>query len=231
MFRDSGYYFMALLGAAVGAFWPKYISRPPAEVDAYTHVHAAAMVAWCGLLIAQPFLIRARRRSLHRSLGFLSYGVAPAVVVTSALLAHYRFRSMDDVTFAREARNLYLPLSAILLFSIAYACGILSRRNPELHARFMICTSLTMMDPILGRLLAFYFPPLPGDLYYQAVTYGSADLILLSLAIGDRGRPGVRWAFPAMLALFLSAHALWFTWAQSDGWPVVASWFRRVPLT
>jgi hypothetical protein len=231
VFRDSGYYFVVLLGAGVAAFWPKYISRPAAEIDAYTHVHAAVMVAWCGLLIAQPFLIRARRRSVHRALGVLSYGVAPAVVMASVLLAHHRFRSMDEDTFAAEARNLYLPLSTLVLFCIAYGCGILYRRRPELHARFMVCTSLTMIDPVLGRILAFYLPPLPDYLYYQGVTYGLTDVILLSLAIRDRGRPQARWVFPTMLALFMAAHAMWFTWAQADAWLVIASWFRRVPLT
>jgi hypothetical protein len=231
VFRVSGYYFIGLLAAAVVAFWPKYIARPSSEIDAYTHVHAAAMVAWCGLLIAQPFLVRARRLSLHRALGALSYGVAPAVVVSSVLLAHYRFRSMDDGTFSAEARNLYLPLSAILLFTITYTCGILYRGTRELHARFMICTSLTMTDPVLGRILAFYFPPLPRDLYYQVVTYGLADAVLLGMAVADRDRTEVRWVFPIMLGLFMSAHVLWFSWAQSDGWPLIALWFRRLPLT
>lgn len=231
MFRDSGYYFLALLGAGVAAFWPKYISRPAAEIDAYTHVHAAAMVAWCGVLIAQPFLIRARRRAAHRALGVISYVVAPAVVIASVLLAHHRFRSMDDNTFAAEARNLYLPLSALVLFCITYGGGILYRRRSEMHSRFMVCTSLTMIDPVLGRIVAFYLPPLPDYLYYQAVTYGLTDVILLSLAIRDRARLQALWVFPAMLVLFVAAHAVWFTWAQADGWLVIASWFRRLPLT
>lgn len=231
MFRTSGYWFLALLGAAVVAFWPRYLSRPPGDTDVYTHVHAAAMLAWCGLLVAQPFLIRARRLSAHRALGVVSYAVAPAVVASSVLLAHHRFRVMDDSTFAMEARNLYLPLSAIVLFALAYASGIVFRRMTDLHARFMIGTALTMVDPVVGRILAFYFPPLPGDLYYQAITFGSADAILLGLAIGDRARPRSRWVFPAMLAVFAAAHVLWFTWAPSEGWVPVAAWFRRMPLT
>jgi hypothetical protein len=138
---------------------------------------------------------------------------------------------MDDDTFAREARNLYLPLSAILLFTIVYVCGVLYRHRPELHARFMICTSLTMVDPVVGRILAFYLPPLPADLYYQAVTYGSVDLVLLGLAIKDRGQPQGRRVFLSMLASFVAAHVAWFTWAQSGGWRLIASSFRRVPLT
>lgn len=231
MFRNSGYYFVALLGAAVAAFWPRYIARPAAQIDAYTHAHAAAMVSWCGLLIAQPFLVRAGRLSFHRNLGVLSYGVAPAVVVSSLLLAHYRFRSMDEGTFSSEARNLYLPLSAIVLFTLAYVCGVLYRREPERHARFMICTSLTMVDPVLGRILAFYFPPLPVDLYYQALTYGSTDLILLGLAFQDRDRARGRQVFLVMLASFVTAHVLWFSWAQSAGWRPIADWFRRISLT
>jgi hypothetical protein len=215
----------------VAAFWPKYISRPAGEIDAYTHVHAAAMVTWCGLLIAQPLLIRAGRSALHRKLGLFSCAAAPGVIVTSILLANFRFRSMDDGTFSREAPSLYLPLSAVLVFAIAYAGGILYRHTPELHASFMICTSLTMVDPIVGRILAFYFPPLPNDLYYQAVTYGSVELIVVCLAIGSGRRARSRWAFLIMLPLFMTTHLLWFTWAQSDGWSPIAAWFRSCALS
>jgi hypothetical protein len=98
---------------------------------------------------------------MHRLLGALSYWVAPVLLAASLLLAHTRFRSMDDGTFRAEAANLYLPLSAILLFGIAYGCGVLYRRTPAVHARFMICTSFTMIDPVVGRILAFYLPPFP----------------------------------------------------------------------
>jgi hypothetical protein len=229
--RNSGYFFLALLAAATAAFWPRYLSRPPGEIDAYTHVHAAAMATWCGLLVAQPFLIRAGRRPLHRLLGKLSYGLVPVLVVDSLLLAHSRFRAMDDATFRSEARNLYLPLSALLLFCLAYGCGIWYRRTPVLHARFMACTSLTMVDPVLGRVMAFYFPPLPEYLYYQAVTFGSVDLILLMLALNDRRRAQGGRVFSVMLMAFASAHVLWFTAAQSDAWRAFARWFRGLPLS
>ena len=95
----------------------------------------------------------------------------------------------------------------------------------------MICTSLAMIDPVLGRLLAFYFPPLSHYLYYQVVTFGTIDLILLILALADRRESRARWVFPAMLVPLVLAHVLWFTLAQSDLWRPVASWFRALPLT
>ncbi len=231
MFRNSSMYFGALLLGALAAFWPKYLSRPPHSIDAYTHVHAFAMTAWCGLLIVQPLLIRGGRRALHQALGAVSYGLVPLLLVASLLLAHTRFHLMDESRFETEAPNLFLPLSAILLFALAYALAVAYRRTPPLHARFMICTALPMIDPVVGRLLAFYLPPFPHYLYYQAVTFGGTDLILLILAFKDRREVRARWVFPAMLVPFITAHVLWFTWAQSDLWRPIAAWFRRLPLT
>jgi hypothetical protein len=231
VFRSSGHYFIALLAGAFAAFWPRYLSRPPGEIDAYTHVHAFTMLVWSCLLIAQPFLIRAQRRSLHRALGVLSYGVVPVLLGASLLLAHSRFRAMDEGTFHTEAPNLYLPLSALVLFGLAYGSAVLYRKAPAIHARFMICTALTFIDPVVGRIIAFYGPPLPHYLYYQALTFGATDLILLALVFKERGLAQARWVLPTMLVLFSGAHLVWFTLAQSDSWRVFAAWFRSLPLT
>lgn len=231
MFQNSGYVFLTLLAACVAAFWPRYLSKAPLTIDPYTHVHALAMLAWVLLLVVQPFLIRYRRRGAHRVLGALSYVVAPAVVVTSLLLAHVRFKAMSPLVFLAEAHNLYLPLSAAVLFAIAWAGGIVYRRVTALHSGFMVCTALTMIDPVLGRILAFYLPPLPHELMYQAITYGSADLILLGLILDKGDDLTSRWALKTMLKIFIAAHALWFTLAQSAAWIPIARWFRDLPVT
>jgi len=231
VFQNSGYYFLLLLAASIAAFWPRYLSKPPARIDAYTHVHAFAMVAWVVLLIVQPFLIRWRWRAAHRALGALSYVVAPAVVVSTVLLAHVRFKVMSPLVFLGEARNLYLPLSAAALFAIAYIGAIVYRKVMPLHAGFMVCTAFTMIDPVLGRVLAFYLPPLPHHLYYQAITYGLADLILLRLIFAPGDDLKSRWALKTMLQVSLVAHGLWFTLAQSLAWLPFARWFRGLPLS
>jgi hypothetical protein len=231
MFQKSGYFFLALLAASIAAFWPKYLSKAPRSIDAYTHVHAFAMLAWVLFLIVQPFLIKFRQRAAHRVLGALSYAIAPAVVVSSVLLAHTRFKAMSPLVFLAEAHNLYLPLSTALLFAIAWAGGIAYRKVTPLHAGFMVCTGLTMIDPVLGRVLAFYLPPLPHELFYQAITYGLGDLILLGLILGRGDDLTTRWALKTMLKIFLLAHALWFTAAQSAAWIPIARWFKGLPLT
>ena len=151
-------------------------------------------------------------------------------MISSLLLAHLRFRSMSPPVFLAEARNLYLPVSTVILFGIAYGLGLYYRRVTSLHAAFMVCTALTMIDPVLGRILFFYFPPLPNDLYYQAITFGATDLILLGLILARRTDAQSHWALATMLKVFLPAHALWFTLAQSAAWMPFARWFRSLPL-
>ncbi len=228
-FRNASWVYVLLLAMAVPAFWPLYLSKLGGPIDRFTHAHAAVATAWCGLLIAQP-LLAARNLAAHRLLGRASYLLAPAFVVASVLLAHQRFRAMDEATFAREAPTLFLPLSAAFLFSVAYGFGVGYRRAMPLHARFMILTGLPMIDPVLGRTMFFHLPALPHPLHYQAITFGLTDLVVVALLFVPRATKGVRLAYGLPAALYPAAHALWFTWVQGPGFLPFASWFRSLPL-
>jgi hypothetical protein len=221
--------YATLLALSSAAFWPKYLSRLTADIDPYTHLHAAIALLWCLLLIVQPILAR-RHRPAHRRLGAVSYVLAPSFVVASLLLAHQRFRAMSDATFATEAPSLFLPLSAVLLFSLSYLLAIRYRRNVALHARFMILTGLPMIDPVLGRVLFFFFAPLPNPLLYQAVTFGLTDLVVAVLLFRPFLVPRLRATYAAAGASFPLLHLAWFTVAQSSAWLPFAAWFRSLPL-
>jgi uncharacterized membrane protein len=229
-FRASGWVFLALAAAAVPAFWPRYLAVPSGAVDDYTHAHALVMALWTALLVAQPFLSRGRGLSTHRLLGKVSYLVAPAVLVTSVLVAHLRFAAMPPDVLAVDAVNLYLPLSAAVLFAPAWGGGILWRRSQAAHARFMVCTAFPLIDPIAGRILGVYLPPFPDPLLYQAITFGVGDLVLAWLAVRDRDSRA-NWVLRAMLAWTVVVHAGWFTLAPSDAWRAFARWFVTLPLT
>ncbi len=45
------------------------------------------MLAWFGMLITQPFLIRAGRRTQHRALGKVSYVLVPLIALATISLA------------------------------------------------------------------------------------------------------------------------------------------------
>ncbi len=138
---------------------------------------------------------------------------------------------MDETKFAAEAANLYLPLQAIVLFGLGYALAMVWRKTPALHARFMIATGLVLIDPVVGRLIGFYGPPLPHPLVNQAITYGLTDTILLALLWRPRMPPRQRRLFAVGAAAFPLVHLGWFTLAQSPAWVPFAAWFRALPLT
>ena len=219
-YRRSAPFFGALLLLAVPAFWPSYIAPKEYEGDWHVHVHGIALFLWALLLIAQPWLIRAGRLRIHRRLGKASYVIAPVIVVSTILLAKYRMAGEHP---ADQLYFLYLQLWLTAVFAVAYVQAIRWRRSGAIHARYMICTGLTMIDPIVARLLynvGGIEPP-----WMQIVTFLIVDAILLALWLRDR-RPGngVR-VFPLMLALFVAFEIPTFFLPATPAWESFGKWF------
>jgi hypothetical protein len=222
---------VGLLVLALVAFWPLYLSRPFASIDAYTHVHAAIGVLWLGLLITQPLLLLASRSATHRALGRVSYVLAPLFVVSSLLLAHYRFSRMDAATFEREGYTLYLPLSAALLFACAFGLALVHHRPTRLHARFMACTALLLVDPVVGRVLAFRVVELQVPSHYQFITFGMESALILALLATLPPSAKDRRLFGSFAAGYIAVLGLWFVLPHAPAWQGFAQWFRTLPLT
>ncbi|MFN0247372.1 MAG: hypothetical protein ACKV2T_10840 [Kofleriaceae bacterium] len=224
MFRNSGVWCAGVGIAALLAFWPSYLSKPFAPVDAYTHVHAITLAIWCVLLVVQPLLIRYGNKPLHRALGKVSLVVAPTIFIVTLLLVHQRMGALPAADFAGAADFFYLPLSFIVLFAACVAFAIRYRRRQTLHAAFMLATPLTFIDPVLSRIIAFYIPTIDGD-WYPIITFATADALLAIIAYKARGP--VLW----LVAAFGVVELGWFTFAKSDSWLAFAGWFRDLPLT
>jgi uncharacterized membrane protein YozB (DUF420 family) len=210
------------LALALVAFWPTYISKPAAS-GGFTHLHAATATLWMLTLIAQSWAIDRRRVALHRALGKASYALAPLLVLTVLLVAHERIAAAPPQAYAIQTYILYLQVSLAALFALSYALAIASRRSVARHSRFMICTALTLVDPVLIRLL-FWIDPTPVW-NYQWLTFGLTDLAFLVLISLERENRAGRGVFPAMLALFVAAQLpalLGFT--ESSAWQAFARW-------
>lgn len=226
---SSGYWFAAFLVVTIVAFWPSYFAKLPARMDVYTHVHSVLMTVWFGFLIAQPFLVRGRRLALHRFLGRLSYPLVALIAISWLLLIHARASAMPDAVFEQEGKFFYLPFVSAVLFLAAYAMAIARRRVSGLHARYMVCTSLAVIDAVTARLLFFNLPPFENPLIYQAIGFGITEAVIATLYALDSGPH--RRAFLHMLVLFGALHLFWFTGGQTDPWLEFVRWFRALPLT
>ena len=223
----SGPWFAGFLVVALIAFWPTYLSRIGAQT-AYTHLHAITATLWMGLLIAQPVLIRTRRLDLHRMLGRFSFGLVPVIVGSVVLLAHSRIAGLGGEALASQSYLLYLQFSMVALFALCFGLAVWTRRRMELHARFMILTGLTLIDPVVVRLMVWADL---GAWNYQWLTFALTDLVILGFIRLERDSPRGRWVLPAMLPVFVLAQipALFglTTWS---GWQAFARWFSELPL-
>lgn len=228
-FARSGPWFAALLALALVAFWPTYLSRVSATSNVYVHMHAITAALWVLMLVVQPLTIRARRFTLHRSIGGASYVLAPLFCVVVVLLAHSRLQGAEGVALAVQSYVLYLQVSLGALFGLSYVLAMWSRRSVATHARFMVCTGLTMIDPVVARLLLWANPTPTWN--FQWGTSGLTDLVLLALIWIERRRPAGRAVFPAMLAVFVLAQIPPLVgMTQSSAWQAFARWFAALPL-
>lgn len=229
-FSRSGPYFTGLFLVALVAFWPTYLSQAFSASSGYTHLHALTAALWMLMLVTQPLAIRTRRLPLHRLLGRASYALAPLILVSIMLLAHSRIKGLDAEAYASQTYVLYLQVSLAALFGLSYALAIYTRHAVALHARFMVCTALTLIDPVVIRLM-FWIDPTPSW-NYQWFTFGLTDLVLVALIWLERDSRVGRAVFPAMLAVFVLAQMpalLGLT--DVSLWQAFARWFAALPLT
>ena len=227
MARNVVFFFVAFLLAAIIGFWPTYLTRMEAVATWRVHAHGALMLGWCLLLIAQAWLIRDRRGPLHRKLGKLSFVLVPLIVISSMVVEHGSLvrdagkYSLESLFFA------YLILALLFVFVLAFTLAIVHRRTMALHMRYMICTPLTMLDPVFARIfdvrLGIGYPT------GQIMTFAMIDVILLWLCYLDRNTPYR--AFHRILAAFLVVQVPAFFVYKTAWWPDVVAWFVGLPIS
>lgn len=212
-----------LLALAVFGFWKPYFSQLGAA-QGMAHLHAAAMLAWIGMLVAQPLLIRSRRLAWHRRIGRASYVVVPLIVVSALVLAQLRIRQVPPEMLPVQQFILFLGVSMAILFAVVWGLAIRHRRDPALHARYMAGTALALIDPSMARVLIFWIPSVPPP-FYQWITFGLVYAILLLLIVLDRRSARGRSALWVLLALFATLHALIMTVPGTEAWQRLAVWY------
>jgi hypothetical protein len=220
----------AMLALSALAFWPSYLSRWR-SASAMTHGHAVLGLGWLLVLVAQSLLVRAGRVRTHRLLGRGAAALGAAFVLSGIGLAHQAARAMDSALFEREGHALYLPLAMAVLFAAALALGLAWRSVPAVHGRFMACTLLPLLDPVLARIVYVHAPPLPIAALHQvpAFALACAALVVLSVSLpkASRGRA----AFLAFAASTPIVLALFFMTPYSSAWFTFVTWFRALPLS
>jgi hypothetical protein len=219
------------------AFWPSYYSRLDQQPTFHPHAHGLTMTAWIVLLLMQAWLIRTGHRATHRTLGKLSYGLVPLMVMTTLNFIHFRVRDVDDL----GAFGLYflsLIVNALVAFLVLYGLAMYHRRDRGVHARYMLCTIFPLFTPVTDRLIGRHLPSLvplvpriDGSPILPVAGFLLADLLLIGLAVWDWRTNKRADVFPVALVVLLLYHVSVLTVYRVGAWQAFGAWFVGLPLS
>lgn len=215
---------------AVWGFWVTYFTRPGGTVSIYEHLHGYGMFAWVLLLVIQSLLIRTNRRALHRQTGKLAWVLGPWIVVSTIILANYRLNARG---LTPEGLYVFgLQFFILIQYTVCLVMALRYRKQPDVHARWMICTAFSLLDPIFARILIVNFIHVPFESgIIQYMTYSFIDLIVLALVLRDWKAERRLDVFLPVLLLLLATQLPTLFVLEFPAWTSFASWFMSLPLS
>ena len=115
-------------------------------------IHGAAFSTWIVFFVAQSALVRARKVSVHRLLGWFGAGLAAVMVVLGFTIAVVMAR-FDTVVLQQKDVDAFLsvPFSDMMIFGSCIAMAIYWRKKPEYHRRLIFIASCQLMGAAIGR--------------------------------------------------------------------------------
>lgn len=209
-YKNLGYFLLILVAFVAVGFYKPYFALIPhfdAGITPLVQVHAILLMSFVALLVAQPLLIRYRRRALHKSLGKLSYFLMPLLVASCVGVI---FKEYDEA-LARSAsvetalRSIFSDVAQLLLLVVFYLLAILNRRNVPAHMRYMIAVALIAAPAGIARVLGYWFevPRYASGLASNALL----DIVLIALILFDRRNHLNYRPYMLVLPLFVLSHA------------------------
>lgn len=175
-------------------------------------VHGAVFSTWLVFFITQSALVRARKVSVHRLLGWFGAGLAAVMVVLGFTIAVVMAR-FDTAVLHQKGADAFLsiPFGDMIIFGSCIAMAIYWRKKSEYHRRLIFIASCQLMDAAIGRF-DFMFN---HNLFFPALDC----LILLGMArdwlVDGRVHKVYLYALPAMIAV---QSFVIYTWRINPGW-------------
>lgn len=144
----------------------------PIAAPWWVHLHAALMLGWLGLLIAQNVLARNGSLALHRQLGWLGAGLVAAIVALGVFTGQKALELNRIPPFFTPAYFLGLTHLGVLIFGATVVWAIALRKQTQWHRRLMMGATILLLEPAFGRIL-----PMP-----LLMPYGEWAVMVLQLA-------------------------------------------------
>jgi hypothetical protein len=175
-------------------------------------IHGAAFSTWMVFFILQSSLVRVRKVSVHRFLGWFGAGLAALMVALGFIIAVIMAR-FDTVVLQQKGADAFLsvPFADMIIFAPCVALAIYWRKRPEYHRRLLFIATCQLMDAALGR---FDF------LFNHSLFYPGLDLLIALGMMRDwvvDGRVHKVYLYALPPIVVLQGLAV-YVWRVNPGW-------------
>jgi len=153
-YKNISYFFGAILLLVIVGFFNSYFGRFPHfnGLPDMAHLHAIGFLAWFALLIIQPLLIRYKQVGIHRLLGKFSYFLVPYIIFTIiGMMKHSYSIHGTHYLIAAQPPALYFSMIGAITFTTFYILAIVNRKNTAFHMRYIIVSSIALINPAISR--------------------------------------------------------------------------------
>lgn len=166
----------------------------------WVHLHALSFVGWIALYVTQNVLVHKGDLARHRALGRIGAALAVWLVVLGLVLTPVTVAVHRAPPFFTPAQFLAMDWALIVTFAVLASAGILCRRRSDWHRRLMLCATICVIAPAVGRLLV-----LAGAM--SAWNNALAQLVFVAIAAAfdlynrHTVHPAYAWGAGALLAM------------------------------
>jgi hypothetical protein len=169
------------------SFYLRSAFRPDHELSIVLHLHGLAFSAWVILFLVQTILIAKGSPRLHRRLGWITLGVALAMLLLVGAATVEQMRR--GIPLEDAAQDIAFNLFGSVMFAVPLSGAILWRKRPDWHKRLMLCATLALLGaPILRLILLSTHLEFPTAVNWSIVLWDMFFLPGLAFDLLTRGR-------------------------------------------
>lgn len=172
-----GKFSMVLLGVIFVSILPYYVKvyNSPEIVSVTFIVHSILYLGWYILFAVQSNLVSSGNFAVHKKLGYMSIALFVFLIVSGVEMLIGVMAAYDPNWTAghihSRASFVWGILHTLFSFFIFYILGVVFRGRLQLHKRFMLMASLSMVSASITRVAFLPFIPIEGTILTLVATY------------------------------------------------------------
>ena len=151
----------------------------------WVHVHAVTFMGWIGFYVLQNALVFKNDIAMHRRLGRIGAAYVVWMVLVGLVLTPLTLAVGRSPPFFTPAYFLALDWINVVVFGGLVYAAIRNRGRTDWHRRLMLCATICVIAPALGRLIV-----LSGNTMTAPLNVATLLLYVVVAMLFDRSNRG-----------------------------------------